>query len=310
MVKFVDVVNRGDRIELMRSDNLKAFIDLLYRVGGEGLLLASFIYFLETKPILAAFFFYLCSIWHGFWGYAGIGHELYHARVFSNQLLNKLLFRFASYITWNNPWFFERSHRYHHLKTFESNDAEAYALQNWSSAYIFFYVTIDFPSLCRRMFYVSINSLGFSFAKGSFLRLVRACQLEAVYMLTFNLIIQYIITLVFDYWIINLGWFLLPFTGQFFNRILAQSQHIGLLALKDEGPLKNSRTLTLPKLLEFLYAGMNFHAEHHLMPGIPYYNLPRMNLIIRSKGLTIPVDTFSFLTQELWTELRKLHPKN
>lgn len=308
-MRFVDAVSRNDRIELIRSDNLRASIDLIYRVCGEALLFVLFVYFLEIKAILAAFFFYLCSIWHGFWGYAGIGHELHHGRVFSSQFLNKFLFRFASYITWNNPWFFERSHKYHHLKTFDGDDAEAHSLQNWSSASIFFYLTIDFPVLCRRLFYISINCLGYSFAKGRIVRLDRACQLDAIYMLSFNLTIQYVIALAFDSWIINLGWFLLPFTGQFFNRMLAQSQHIGLLVLKDGGPLKNSRTLNLPKFLEFLYAGMNFHAEHHLMPGVPYYNLPKMNLLMLSKGLITPVDTFSFFTREIWVELRKLRTK-
>jgi hypothetical protein len=30
--------------------------------------------------------------------------------------------------------------------------------------------------------------------------------------------------------------------------------------------------------IEFLYSNMNFHAEHHMYPGVPYYKLPKLSL--------------------------------
>ncbi|WP_239236995.1 fatty acid desaturase [Comamonas aquatica] len=53
---------------------------------------------------------------------------------------------------------------------------------------------------------------------------------------------------------------------------------------KDDGPLQFSRTMKLPYVLSFLYANMNYHAEHHLAPSIPFYNLPEFHKILLRNG--------------------------
>jgi len=124
-------------------------------------------------------------------------------------------------------------------------------------------------------------------------------------MLTFHSLVHFILWNFLLTWYANALWFLLPFTGQFFNRLLAQSQHVGLDHLKEEGALSHSRTLLLPRLIEFLYAGMNFHAEHHLIPAIPYYKLPKLNALLVERNLLICADAVSFFLDEIWDAIRK-----
>jgi fatty acid desaturase len=43
----------------------------------------------------------------------------------------------------------------------------------------------------------------------------------------------------------------------------------------------NSRTVLVNPLLGFLYANMNYHAEHHMFPMVPYHRLPELHVRIR-----------------------------
>jgi len=42
-------------------------------------------------------------------------------------------------------------------------------------------------------------------------------------------------------------------------------------------PLTRTRTVRSNRLVSFLMCNLNYHLEHHLCPGIPWYNLPRMH---------------------------------
>ena len=291
--------------ELYRPNDWKAWFDLLLRISGESLLFGSAIYFLDRSLIVTFIFFYFTSVWHGFWGYAGIGHELFHGRVFSSLTLNRILFNGASYITWNNPSFFKKSHGFHHRFTFDVNDSEALSKQNWSHLAFICYVTCDVPLLTRRLFYLLANSLGFVPNFGKWMKLEWCFQRDALAMLGFNLAIQAFLLLCFNDWRVNLLWFLLPFTGQIFNRLLAQSQHIGLSSFRVEGPLKHSRSIKLPWLFEFLYAGMNYHVEHHLLPGVPYYNLKKMHTLLVEGSLLTKSQTWHYFQKDIWTSIRE-----
>lgn len=299
-MKILDIIDKTTLVELCKPNNEVAVQHLIYRIVGEFLIFVIAVFLFENYFILSLVLFYMCAVWHGFWGYAGIGHEFYHGRVFSNFTINRLLYRLASYLTWNNPEFFRLSHNYHHRNTFATDDGEAFSTQDWRPLAIFFYIGVDIPLVFRRLFYAIINSAGFTISQKKINRIGVRFQVESILMLTFHFFTHLAIYNIFLNFDFNIIWFLLPFTGQFLNRLLAQSQHIGLASLKKEGALKHSRTLLLPRLLEFLYAGMNFHVEHHLMPAIPYYKLPKLNALLVERNLLVCADTKTFLSVDIW----------
>lgn len=49
-----------------------------------------------------------------------------------------------------------------------------------------------------------------------------------------------------------------------------------------------SITLRLPKILSFIYAGMNYHAEHHLLPSMPFYNLEASSNVLKKTIRILP----------------------
>ena len=157
----------------------------------------------------------------------------------------------------------------------------------------------------RRLFYVLINSLGYKLNNKILTPIKNTHKYSAIYLLCFQVTCQILIYLIFKDFNYNLIWLILPFTGQFLTRILSQSQHIGLRKYADYGPTFHSRSMILPTLIEFLYAGMNYHCEHHLYPTIPYYNLHKINYHIKNKTNNELVDWKIFFLLEFWHLVKK-----
>lgn len=296
------IINKKTIIKLSQPNNLIAAKHFLYRLIIELILLYFILYSIENRNyILYITIFWLTSIWHSFWGYAGLSHELFHNNVFSNKKINKLLLIFSTSLVWNNTLFFEKSHYHHHYKTFDKDDEEALGVQNWSFLSIISYIFIDFKMLFRKFKYLSFNLLGYipndkNHTKTSRKKISYNTARIFLLNLTYHMIIWHL----FSNLLFNISFFLLPFTAQIFNRALAQSQHIGLKKHKDRGPLYHSRTIQLPSFFSFLYAGMNFHCEHHQFPSIPYYNLNKVHKILLNKGVTFNYVKTSFLFTNFW----------
>lgn len=62
------------------------------------------------------------------------------------------------------------------------------------------------------------------------------------------------------------------FFGQWLTYFMGQTQHIGLISNSPDFR-KNTRTVTLDPLSEFLYWRMNWHIEHHMFAAMPCYHL-------------------------------------
>jgi len=305
----LDIINRQELSSLSRICDRIAACHLALRAAGEALLFWSSLQLaVERSPWFLPVFL-LCGSWHSFWGYAGIGHEFYHGRVFSSSFFNRAAFRISSYLTLNNPKFFADSHALHHRETFSQSDQEARALQAWGAYDVFCYATVDLPLLVKRWTYILFNASGRLPGGSRLSGVTGAHRREAVAMLVFLAAAHFALWILTGKLESNLLFLLLPVTGLLPARVLAQTQHLGLAGSRDQGPLGHSRTVRLPWLLEFLYSGMNFHAEHHLAPVIPYYRLPELHAILIKRGLLSPVELWPFLRDHFGNLIRAQQPR-
>ena len=78
------------------------------------------------------------------------------------------------------------------------------------------------------------------------------------------------------------GLWILPFiitipsyTANWLSYFLGLTQHCGLRQNTTDFR-KNTRSIRLPKFVEYLYWHMNWHTEHHMYAGVPCYNLPHL----------------------------------
>lgn len=75
------------------------------------------------------------------------------------------------------------------------------------------------------------------------------------------------------YWLLPVGIAIL------LSNVRGNAEHIGTGM---DGVMTRSRTITSNPLVSFLMCNLNYHLEHHLYPGIPWYNLPRAHRLLRA----------------------------
>lgn len=215
---------------------------------------------------------------YGFLGYAGLGHELVHRTVFAARAPNDLLFALVSFLTWNNPHYFRKSHVLHHQFTVhEGIDGEvrlpqASVLGQWP-ALVFF----DAGFFLRALQIGWQNARGV--VKGEFgqrmfpegsaerARLVAWARL----MLAGHAALA-VLFIASGWWVLVAVVNLAPFFGTLPSRALAQAQHYGMQP--NTADFRTcSRTVVLHPFIAFLYWQMNYHVEHHMYPAVPFFRL-------------------------------------
>lgn len=304
---IISLVNKDELKKLNKVDNTLAIYDLIIRVLITVLLLTLVISLHSTSPFWALLAWYLYCIQIHFWGYAGLGHEAYHGKVFSSNNANKLLFWWCSSVTWSNSYFFAKSHNYHHSHTFSDGDHEATSESSWGFINLVFYSLTDVKLLIRRIKYTVFNSVGY-FPDGKKIE-AKGIVNSAQQVLITNFFILLITYLTSESIIVTLLIGVAPFTATLLNKVLAKSQHHGLKTEDNSDPFNHSRTLKLPKILSFFYANMNYHVEHHLVPSIPYYNLPKLNERLEKDGRKYSISLTSFIKAWVKGEYDKAHAK-
>jgi fatty acid desaturase len=224
-----------------------------------------------------------------FLGWAGAGHEYFHSTAFRSGHVNRFLFRLFSCATWNNWGWFEVSHQLHHKYTLHNLDPESPVKFKFGVFKWFWLITIDLPTLIRRFLILVKNAFGLAPIKNpeiksimesraSFKRKIRIGALTVFFYQTLVFTIVSQINL-----IVAIILVLSPFTFTFVNKVVEMNQH-KMMKFHSLDFRQNSRTMRFNPVIEFLYANMNFHSEHHMYPSVPYYNLPRLNLFLLDQG--------------------------
>lgn len=282
-------VDSEDLKSLSQKSELKAHLHVL---GHISLIICSglIVHYLirEQLWLFLPFAVFCYGTFFSFLGLAGATHELYHRTVFKSKFFNKFYYYLFALLTWNNPVLFKRSHKHHHVYTLHPDqDGEVDPNSKISLTTWFFSLTFNLPAFYRHIKAHTLNSLGLirgSWAQQLFPEQDIKGRAEMTSwsrtLLLFHLL-SALIFLALGMWelvlLINLG----AFFGNFFPTLLAHAQHYGK-ELNSDDYRKNSRTVIVHPLLEFLYWGMNYHIEHHMYPQVPFYNLARLHEIIRA----------------------------
>ena len=225
-----------------------------------------------------------------FLGWAGAGHEYFHSTAFSSNKLNRFLFRVFSSASWNNWGWFETSHQLHHKYTLHTLDPEKPQKNGFTISRLIWMSLVDLPTFTRRMKLLLMNSLGkvpieddrikqILISKPGHLKRIRQ---GAASVLLYQLVLFIIVTQFSIY--LALIVLLSPFTFTLINKIVEINQHF-LMRAHSLDFRQNSRTTRFNPIIEFLYSNMNFHAEHHMYPGVPYYNLPKLSSKLQNDGV-------------------------
>ena len=258
------------------------------------------------------YYFWIQDIWPGFivalWCHGTVAsffsgvapHELGHGTVFRTSWLNKAFLYLFSLISWWDPFDYATSHTYHHrYTTYPAADRENLLPLEPSLK----------PGLLLQLFTVNLFSKpGRNFGKGGLLWTIRLTiesalgkksghteipsqeWLQAVHtdqpkqfrhsiwwsrlLLAFHGSVL-VISIATGQWVVPLLLTFASFIASWGTYFTGLPQHCGL---RENVPdfRKNTRSMTLNPLLEFLYWHMNWHAEHHMYAAVPCYKLKKL----------------------------------
>lgn len=82
-------------------------------------------------------------------------------------------------------------------------------------------------------------------------------------------------------------------------RLRQIAEHAAVPDANDPDPRRNTRTVTAPFWQRWLLApnGVNYHLEHHLLPGVPCYHLPAFRARLIENGWLDQVPVFNSYAQ-------------
>ncbi|MFA3915559.1 fatty acid desaturase [Ruegeria hyattellae] len=226
-------------------------------------------------------------------------HELGHGTVFETRWLNKLFLYLFSLISWWNPFDYAASHTYHHRYTLHPEGDRENLLPlhpNVGRTFLLQLFTINL-----------LTQPGRTFGKGGLLSTIRITMLDALGRLgpidiPANEWLQALhqdqpaqhrrsiwwsrtqlafhgavlaLAIATGQWVLPLILTVPSYIANWLSYFVALPQHCGLMENTTDFR-KSTRSIRLPKPVEFLYWHMNWHTEHHMYAGIPCYNLPAL----------------------------------
>ncbi|MDC7234784.1 MAG: fatty acid desaturase [Spirochaetales bacterium] len=283
-------VDREEFRKLTKRSDAKG----LLHMGGFLLLFALTLYgafyFFQAQmwiPMIAAA--YLHGAFRGFMGMESAVHELSHGTVFKSKGLNAFFYNLFSFLSWNSPVHFKASHRAHHHYTIhKEHDKEVWDLPvGLGILQVLAMLTVDIPKMGKYFIPTFAHALGktqidyFSwnplFEKGS------KEEKKMIAWARFMIIGHLLLTALFLYyklWIlavlVSFGYFI----GTFYSKGCGMLQHKGLPSEIPDWRAICYNT-NLGPLAGFLYCNMQYHIDHHMFAGVPFYNLPKLNKLIR-----------------------------
>ncbi|MCY3865067.1 MAG: fatty acid desaturase [Chloroflexi bacterium] len=293
----VDWYRCKTRPGLLRELSRRSDAQGWYQAGGHLLLFiitGSFVFYFWSHELWLAFLVALFC--HGtvttfFRGVAP--HELGHGTVFKTKWLNKFFMYLFSLIGW---WDHFDYASYHHRYTLHPEGDREVLLPiepTLASKFILQMFTINLLTsparsltrggLISTVIVTAMDAFGRNPQSGSeWLRALHIDQPEEhrnsilwsrITLLFHGTIL--VIAIITGLWVLPLIFSVSVFIGNWLGYFVGLPQHCGLRDHTSDFR-KNTRSMKLNPLFDFLYWRMGWHIEHHMFAGVPCYNLEKL----------------------------------
>lgn len=254
-------------------------------------------------PVLYVYYFLF-----GFW--VPIAHELQHGTAFStkHQWLNMIFHCFVQILIWNSPRYSVISHRLHHRYTMvrgvdpetdwpeviDSKWLRGFFLNLWLRILV-----VGAPVQLAKDVWTQIKRIAgkkdWMMEKFCKEKDNRAIRLESAMILGVHLAVV-AVAIVFQAWaliaFVTLAWAI----GRPFEQFWHATKHIGRPYNVNDHRI-NTRSVKVNWFIKQIFWGLDDHVDHHLYPGVPSRNLPKLHDLIKD-GLPDPDNVFG-----CWAEM-------
>ena len=203
-------------------------------------------------------------------------HECIHNSAFRDSWINNIIAYYCGILLLIPPLYFRYEHTDHHTHTnIKGEDSEL----------------IDLPSTFMEYFLYVSSITYWKLQWGSFIRKVMGrltedeerfipeserdkVILESRLMAVFYLAVIFVVVH-FQWYAPIWYWWLPVMLGEPFMRAIRMTEHVGCPQVPDFKI--NTRTSLVSSPLRFLCWNMNYHAEHHYAPSVPFHALPALH---------------------------------
>ncbi len=242
-----------------------------------------------------------------FLGVTAACHELSHGTPFKSRALGLFFYNLFSFLTWNNPVWFRVSHMEHHkFTTYEELDQEVelptfYRLKDFLKS-VFLAPAFWWQPPMRHLRH-SMGKLAGEWDERLFPASapeLRQSMFRWAGILVYGHVALAVVCLWFGEWIL-IPIALFPCYGGTIANLYGGAQHIGLQSNVPDFR-RCCRTMLLSRFEAFLYWQMNYHVEHHMFPGIPFFNNRKLHTLLQADGA--PPPNRSVL--DAWREIRMI----
>ena len=209
-------------------------------------------------------------------------HECGHKTAFKTPWMNTVVYHIASFMIMRNPITWKASHVRHHTDTVVlGRDPEIVAMRppDLLRISLLFLGIIDVYSAVKRMFVHASGHIDpeeeMYVAPKNHYKVFRIARIWlALYALT--IVICFLSGSILPLMLVGLP----RLFGSWHYVMTGLLQHLGLAENVSDHRL-NTRTVLMNPISRFIYLNMNYHLEHHLFTMVPYYNLPKLHLLIK-----------------------------
>lgn len=223
-------------------------------------------------------------------------HELGHGTVFKTKWLNKFFMYLFSLIGWWDHFDYASSHTYHHRYTLHPDGDREVLLPiepSLASSFMLQMFTINLLTppgrsihrggLISTLIMTALGAAGRLPPDKEWLRALHLDQPEQRHnsvlwsraLLLFHGSVL-AIAVIRGFWVLPLIFSVSVFIGNWLGYFVGLPQHCGLRDHTSDFR-KNTRSMKLNPLFDFLYWRMGWHIEHHMFAGVPCYNLARIH---------------------------------
>lgn len=207
-------------------------------------------------------------------------HECVHRTAFATPKLNEIFGWIAGVLSFYNFHFYRHYHTWHHRYTQdpqrdpELSPPKAHNLREYAQEIIGWNWWFYRPRFFWKMMTGQLSDLPYIPAEARRRVQISATAQVGVYVLG-------LVAAAFGYRYFLYWWLFPMLLAQPFLRFLLIAEHTGCSL--DENGLTNTRTTLASFPVRLLMWNMPYHAEHHMYPSIPFYQLPDAHRELKAK---------------------------